>query len=66
MKTLTADQWEAAWAEYTQAQERFDAAQPNRFRRGCRREWSNAKHSLIRAKAQLRELDPDFCDRQGI
>jgi hypothetical protein len=62
----TADQWEAAWEEFADAQEAWDAAYPTRHRNGRVREFKKIARRLVAAKRALRELDAEFCDRQGI
>lgn len=61
--TTTATEWEAAWAEYVEALDAYDA------------DWSGENFvidigrvgaTLNAAKRRLRHLDRDFCARLGI
>lgn len=63
---MTANQWESAWEEYTEALAALDASHPNRFRRGMIRTHNKNKTRCKRARLALRKLDAEFCDRLGI
>jgi hypothetical protein len=65
-KTVSATEWEAAWADYMDALAALESARPDRFRRGGKRAHGKAVTACAAARGRLAKLDPEFCRRNDL
>jgi hypothetical protein len=63
---MTAAAWETAWGAYVEALAAWERSYPDRHRRGSMRTHKANRKAVIAAACNLRRIDWEFCENQGI